>query len=138
MIGTTDYTDYTDLNPSARGTYRPFGPLKASLTESNRQEMQQDLACHIIYWNSHAQRVSKPSTPRRGDLLVIKITNNCGMSSFICHLSSVVCRLPSLLCVPSRSFAAKKNDKSLFVFNLCNLCNLCNLWLKKEKNYDSI
>jgi hypothetical protein len=45
----------------AWGTYRRFAPLKASLTESDRQEMQQNVECHTIYWNSHAHRVSKPS-----------------------------------------------------------------------------
>jgi hypothetical protein len=27
------------IDPMAWGTYRPYGPLKASLTESNQQEM---------------------------------------------------------------------------------------------------
>ena len=34
--------DALGFRPSARGPYRPSGPLKASLTESNRQEMHKD------------------------------------------------------------------------------------------------
>jgi hypothetical protein len=45
----------------AWGTDRPFGPLKASLTEPNRQKMQQGIECIIIHWNLHTKGVSKPS-----------------------------------------------------------------------------
>jgi hypothetical protein len=45
----------------AWGTYWPSGPLKASLTEPMRQEMQQNAGCHIICEKLLTQRVSKPS-----------------------------------------------------------------------------
>jgi hypothetical protein len=45
----------------AWGTYWPFGPLKASLNEPNRQQMHQNFECHVIGENLSARRVSKPS-----------------------------------------------------------------------------
>jgi hypothetical protein len=42
-------------------TYRPFGPLKASLTEPVRQQMHQDIGCYLNGEKLPANWVSKPS-----------------------------------------------------------------------------
>jgi hypothetical protein len=39
----------------------PSGLLKASLNESNRQQIHQNVKCYIIHWNLYTKRVSKPS-----------------------------------------------------------------------------
>jgi hypothetical protein len=130
-IGTTDFADYTD--PSARGAYRPCGPLKASLTESNRQEMQKDVECHKVYWNTYTKRVSKPSIAFLTFLFVIWALG-FGISrqsrSFGSGLSG------------SRLFADKNNGKScmkknkknshrepgghrVFLFFICEICEIC-------------
>jgi hypothetical protein len=49
------------LGPSARGAYKAFGLLKASLTEPMRQEMQQSAGCYITCEKLFTNRVSKPS-----------------------------------------------------------------------------
>jgi hypothetical protein len=63
------------LPPAARGPHGmgdqlgPSGLLKASLNESNRQQMYQNLKCYIIHWNLYTKRVSKPSIFLTSDLL---------------------------------------------------------------------
>jgi hypothetical protein len=55
------------IPPAARGPHSmgdllgPSGLLEASLNESNRQQMYQNVKCYIIHWNLYAKRVSKPS-----------------------------------------------------------------------------
>jgi len=55
------------LPPAARGPHGmgdrlgPSGLLKASLNESNRQQIHQNAKCYIIHWNLYTKRVSKPS-----------------------------------------------------------------------------
>jgi hypothetical protein len=43
------------------GRLGPSGLLKASLNESNRQQIHQNVKCYIIHWNLYTKRVSKPS-----------------------------------------------------------------------------
>ena len=52
----------------AWGTDWPYGPLKASLNEPNRQQMHKNVISYIIDWNLHLKWVSKPSTPMVGGL----------------------------------------------------------------------
>jgi hypothetical protein len=80
----------------------PSGLLKASLTEPNRQQMQQNVECYVIRKKLSAHRVSKPSIfllifspPTLPPFFFFLSSVFCHLSSVICHLSSVVlpCRV---------------------------------------------
>jgi hypothetical protein len=88
----------------AWGTYRPFGPLKASLTKPIRQQMLQNVEFYIIYGKLLTNWVSKPSIFLPSYLLSfypsfpppLELFIKC---CFIYHLSSTICHLSSVFCL---------------------------------------